>query len=136
MVPAARLTRLAWDEASVEAMAPSAAASPWSLVEGTGDNLANSHLWQIEIGGTRVLLAVRGLQMQHGNLLEVVGMRSTGERFRAGQLGPVVEQLVRDCYPQTDLLSMCTRHEHLVRACERQGWTRSGAIVNKPMRLQ
>lgn len=132
----ARLTQLQWDDAACEAMAPSAAASPWALVEGFADNLGNSHLWQIDQGGSRVLLAVRGLTMQHGNLLEVVGMRSLGERVRGAQLVPVIERLAREVYGNVDLLSMCTRHDHLARGCERHGWGRSGVIVNKPLRLQ
>jgi hypothetical protein len=132
---AAQVKQLAWDEQARELMAPSAAASPWAMVEGFSNALHDAHLWQIDQGGARVLLAVRGVQMEHGRLLDVVGMRSLGERFRAADLGPVVESIARSCYEGVDLLTMCTRHPHLVRACERQGWTAVAQIVNKPLRL-
>ena len=117
-------------------MAPSAAASPYSVVESFGDALRDAHLFEIEQGASRVLLAVRGTQLANGRLLEVVGMRSLGERARAADLLPVIEQLARDAYERVDLLSMCTRHPHLVRACERQGWHAVASIVNKPLRMQ
>lgn len=116
-------------------MRPSAEASPWSLTEGYLDALGSSHLFQLDAGRQRVLIAVRGVQHEHGRLLDVVGMRSLGERAQAHLVLPVIERLARDTY-QADLLSMCTRHPHLVRACEREGWSRVAAIVNKPLRLQ
>jgi hypothetical protein len=116
-------------------MRPSAEASPWSLVEGFADCLRGAHLFQIEAAGVRALIAVRGVQMEAGRLLDVVGMRSLGDRAPAPLVLPVIEHLARETY-QADLLSMCTRHPHLVRACERQGWSNVAAIVNKPLRLQ
>lgn len=117
-------------------MQASADASPWSLVEGFGNALNGAHLFHIEQGRARVLLAVRGVQLEHGRMLDVVGMRSLGERFRAAELAPVVEQIARTRYEGVDLMTMVTRHPHLVRACERQGWTAVATVVNKPLRLQ
>lgn len=136
MAAHARLTQLPWDQDLIDAMAPSVAASPWSLVDGVADALGGSHLFQIEQGRVRVLLAMRGTTREGGRVLEVVGMRSLGERARPDVLWPAVERLARDAYGTPDLLSMCTRHEHLVRMCERAGWARSGFIVNKAMRVQ
>lgn len=137
MVPVAtKVTQLEWDEQARVVMAESAAASPWALVSGFLDVMHDAHLWRIEQGRAEVLLAVRGSDRSSGRLLEVVGMRSLGDRFRAADLGPVVEQLAREAYGRVDLISMATRHPHLVRACERQGWTAVASIVNKPLSLQ
>ncbi|HEX7890296.1 MAG TPA: hypothetical protein VF522_13125 [Ramlibacter sp.] len=116
-------------------MRPSAEASPWALVEGFKNCLGNAHLFEIGIEGQRVLIALRGSELEGGRLLDVVGMRSLGDRARPHQVLPVIEALARQVY-QADLLSMCTRHPHLVRACVREGWTDVARIVNKPLRLQ
>lgn len=131
-----KVTQLQWTDEVRELMAASAQASPWALVSGFQDVMRDAHLWRLEQGGADVLLAVRGTERTYGRLMEVVGMRSLGERFRAADLGPAVETLVRTAYGRTDLLSMCTRHPHLVRACERTGWTAVAQIVNKPLSLQ
>lgn len=125
-----------WTDEVRELMAPSAQASPWALVSGFMDVMRDAHLWRIQQGRSDVLLAVRGTERSYGRLMEVVGLRSLGDRFRADELVPVVETLVRTAYDRTDLISMCTRHPHLVRACERQGWTAVASIVNKPLSLQ
>lgn len=135
MAAAAKVTQLRWDDQTRELMQPSADASPFALLESFEDALGNAHLFQIEQDAARVLLAVRGVQLQHGRLLEVVGMRSLGQRVRAADLVPCVEAIARDVY-QADLLTMCTRRPHLVRGCERMGWTAAATIVNKPLRLQ
>jgi hypothetical protein len=130
------VTQLQWTDEARELMAPSAQASPWALVSGFMDVMRDAHLWRIQQGRADVLLALRGTDRSYGRLMEVVGMRSVGERFRAADLGPVVEHLVRTAYDRVDLISMCTRHPHLVRACERDGWTPEATIVNKALRLQ
>lgn len=135
MARAAQVTQLPWTPEACEAMRPSAAASPWALVESFEQCLQGAHLLQFDVGTTRALIAVRGVQMAHGRLLDVVGMRSLGDRAPAGLVLPALEQIARDTY-QADLLTMCTRHPHLVRACERHGWTAVASIVNKPLRLQ
>ncbi|HEX7742851.1 MAG TPA: hypothetical protein VF442_10545 [Sphingobium sp.] len=129
------MKQIPWDDQARELMQPSADASPWAMVEGFENAMHGAHLWQIDQGGACVLLALRGVQLAHGRLLDVVGMRSVGDRFQAAQLGPVVEGIARTFYEGVDLLSMCTRHAHLVRACERQGWAAVAQIVNKPLRL-
>lgn len=131
-----KLRQLQWDAENTDAMSAVVDASPWAGVAGLRDTLGQAHLWELTRDNTRVLLAVRGVQCENGRVLDVVGMRSLGDRCRAGDLGPAFEQLARECYPNVDLLSMQTRRPHLVRACERQGWTMAATTVTKKLRLQ
>lgn len=133
---AKKVTQLAWDDHASALMQASVEASPWAMVSGFANVLANAHLFEVRQAGTHVLLAMRGSEREHGRLLEVVGMRSLGERVRASELVPVVEQIARECYERVDLLSMTTRHAHLVAGCVRMGWAEAGTVVNKALRLQ
>lgn len=135
MAAAEKVRQLPWDDQARALMQPSADASPWAMLESFENALSGAHLFEVEQGASRALLALRGVQLQHGRLLEVVGMRSLGERVQAGALLAVIERLASEVY-QADLLTMCTRHPHLVRGCERHGWTAAATIVNKPLRLQ
>lgn len=132
----AKVTQLAWDDHVSALMQPSIEASPWAMVSGFANVLANAHLFEVHQGASRVLLAMRGTEREHGRLLEVVGMRSLGERVRASETVAVVEQIARDCYERVDLLSMTTRHAHLAAGCVRMGWAEAGTVVNKALRLQ
>jgi hypothetical protein len=135
MARPAQVTQIAWDDQAQHLMQASADASPWALVESFADNLGRAHLWQIDAGAQRALVALRGLDLAGGRLLEVAGLRSIGAARITPAIATVIEDLARDVYG-ADLLTMCTRHPHLVRGCERAGWTNVAAIVNKPLRLQ
>jgi hypothetical protein len=123
-----------WDDETRELLQPCVALSPWSLVEPAESVFAGSAVWELATESARAVVAVRATAWQGGGrLLEVVGARSLGDRFRAEQL-QVIEQLAK--VYDVDLLSMTTRHPHLVRGCERAGWTSVASVVVKPMKVQ
>lgn len=134
MVPAQSLTQRTWDDEAVEAFAPCMAASPWGALAGVRESLAGANLWVLQAERRHVLIAVRGLNLEHGRQLEVTGIRSLGERMRAPELGAALDAMAQ-AYGNVDQLSMCTRHAHLVRGCERQGWAVTGTVMLKQLRL-
>lgn len=134
MAAAAQVTKLAMSDAVRQQLAASAAASPWAPVVGADDSTANATAWLAEVEGRRALLATRGVQMEHGRLLEVVSCRSLGERIRPQDVATVVGRISREFYDDVDLVAMCTRHAHLARCFERAGWKRSGFILTQEVR--
>ena len=123
-----------WDEEACALMQASADASPWALVEGFTDCLGRAHLLEIRHDGVHALVAVRGLQLEGGRVLEVAGLRSLGVRITPQAVG-ALENIAREVYG-ADLISMITRHEHLARTCQRAGWTSAARMVLKPLGLQ
>lgn len=126
-----KVTQTQWDADAIDAMAPVVAASPWAGIDGIRDTLGNAHLWRLESGRVHLLIALRGVQCEHGRALDVVGLRSLGERMSAAETTAAIERIARTNYPAIDLLSLATRHRHLVRGAERTGWTASGTIMTK-----
>lgn len=125
------MTKIAATDDVRQLLAASAAASPWAPVIGVGDNLAGATVWLAEVGPRAALIATRGAVRQHGRLLEVVAMRSLGERVHAQDVAAVVGQIGREFYDNVDLVAMCTRHEHLARCIQRAGWARSGYVLTQ-----
>ena len=130
------MIQLPWDAEAVEAMRPSVDASPWAGIDGLADALGQAHLWEMRAGRRRALVAVRGLQCEHGRVLDVVGLRSLGDRLDARELCATIEQLARQSYPAIDLLSMVTRHPHVLRGAQRNGWAPVATVATKYLRVQ
>jgi len=134
MAATEKITQLQWDGEALQAMLPSVEASPWGGLESPREVLGGSWLFEFREGRQQVLVAARPVRCEHGMRLDVVGMRSLGERFHAATLDAAFMGVARAV--GADLIAMNTKHEHIVRACERQGWTCSGHVVIKPVRLQ
>lgn len=133
MAAGAQVNQVPWDEEALQLMQASAEASPWALVESVTDCLGRSHLLEISRDSMRALVAVRGLQLAHGRVLEISGLRSLGRRIEPADVA-ILEDVARNTYG-AQLVSMLTRHEHLARTCERAGWTPAARMVLKPLGL-
>lgn len=129
MVSAAKVTpRKDWTPADVQAFRPSVDASPWGL-EGLRDVLQGAYLFEFEQGGSRALLALSPVMREHGLRLDVVGLVSTGDRMRSGELDAAVCDVARQWGAR--MVAMCTPHEHVAKQCERHGWKKTGVVMTK-----
>lgn len=131
---APKVKRLAWDDQALQLLAPAIEGSPFSLLSTPEEQLHGSDLWEIDYGSVSAVVALRGVQLARGRLVELTGIRSLGERIQPRHLS-ALHAIARDAYG-ADLLSMNTRHAHLARTCERAGWCEVGRIVNLPLRVQ
>jgi hypothetical protein len=129
------LSQQQWTQDALDALLPSVEASPWGALESAGEVLGNAHLFEHVHGRERVLIVARPVKCDHGTRCDIVGLRSLGDRFTAAALDRSLVRIAREGYG-ADVLAMNTRHEHLVRSCQAQGWTRTGFIVIKPVNLQ
>ncbi len=108
---------------------PSVEASPWGPLEGPGDVLGGSFLFEFEQGRARALLAVRPVALQLGARLDVVGLVSLGERMHSGAIDAAACDIARQMGAQQ--LAMCTQQDHVARQCARHGWTQTGVVMTK-----
>ena len=123
-----------WAPEHVLALMPSVQASPWGPLEGPGDVLGGSFLFEFEQGGAHALLAVRPVQLQLGVRLDVVGLVSTGDRMQSGAIDAAACDIARQLGAQQ--LAMCTQRNHVAQQCARHGWTESGVVMTKGLYVQ
>lgn len=126
---AATLTTRIWTEADILAFTPSVEASPFGPLEGLADVLEGCGLYEFEADTRRALIATRYEQLQLGRRLTVAGLVSTGDRLRAAEVLPELDNLA--AVLGADQIAMATRRAHLVKAATRFGWVVSGVVLTK-----
>lgn len=131
---ALKMVQLPWDAEALEAFAPSVQAGAWAAVDDHASALGGAQLWQYKDGPVDVLLAIRPVRTNQGLVCDVVGMRSLGQRVPAVEFGRAMDDLAKHAYG-ADMLSMSTRHPHMVRGCVRAGWTAVATVVVKPLKV-
>lgn len=125
---AAQVVQVAWAPEHVEALLPSVAASPWPL-EGPGDVLTASQVYEFTHGTSHAFVAVRPVALAGGRRLDVVGLVSNRDRLCGAAMDGAVVSIARelDCHA----IAMCTQRAHVVRACARNGWRITGMVMAK-----
>lgn len=135
MVPAQKVTPVQhWTPEHVAALLPSVEASPWGPLEGPGDVLGGSFLFEFEQGRVHALMAVRPVRLQLGNRLDVVGLVSLGDRMPSGAIDAMACDVARQLGAQQ--LAMCTKQDHVARQCARHGWVQTGVVMTKGLYVQ
>lgn len=128
MAAAAKVKPLAWEAAHVAALAPSVAASPWPM-EGPRDVLNGAMLFEFTNGRAHALMAVRPVLLAGGRRLDVVGLRSDGERLQGAAIDAAAVRIAREL--ECKALAMCSQRAHVIRTCARQGWGITGMVMAK-----
>lgn len=105
-------------------------ASPWGLDDPVG-LFTGVHLYDYAHAGQHALVALRPVDTAHGRRLEVVGLVSDGDRLQGAGVVAALDEAARAYGAQ--VLAMCTRHGHVLRALERGGWRQTGAVAIKTM---
>ena len=123
------MTPLNWTADLVAAFEPSAAANPFGPLSSPTDVLTGSFLYQVESGDSCGLLAVRPLQLEHGNRLDVVGAVALRGRNRAAVVGQALDALALQF--EADVIAFATQRPHLVRQAARLGFEVSGVVLTK-----
>lgn len=129
MVSVPSLTARNWSPDDVTAFTPSVEASPFGPLEGVADVLTGCALHEFNQEQRRALIATRYEQLQYGRRLLVAGLVSTGDRLRAGEVLPALDDLA--AVLEADQLVMTTQRAHLVKAATRHGWHVSGLVLTK-----
>lgn len=125
------MTPLNWHADHLALFEPVAAANPFGPLSSPTDVLQGSFLYQVEAGEAAGLLAVRPLQLAHGNRLDVVGGVALTGRNQAGAIGHALDVLALQF--DADVVSFCTQRAHLVRQASRLGFEVSGLVMTKRM---
>ncbi len=125
-----KIAALAWSPELVERFAPSAARNPWGALESPREILQGSYIFEIEHGQQRALMAVRPVHIDDGSMrAEIAGFVSTGPLFHAAVMDRAAVLIAHQL--GADVLGLSTQLPTMVKACQRQGWTTTGAILTK-----
>lgn len=127
---APKVAALSWSPELVEAFAPSAARNPFGPLESPREILSGSYIFEVECGQQRALMAVRPIPIDAGGVrAEITGLVSSGPLFHAAAMDRAAVLIAHQL--DADILTMTTQLPRLVRACNRHGWTTTGAVVSK-----
>lgn len=124
-----QVTARQWAPELIERFQPAAARNPWGALESPGEALHGSYLFEVEHRGGVALMAVRPGAYTHGVRAEITGLVSQAQRFDAAMFDRAALMVAHQL--GASVLGMSTQLPALVRACERQGWRTTGAIVTK-----
>lgn len=129
-----KINPMAWTGEVLDAFAPSADRSPFGPLANAGEICLGSHLYEYRNGGQRAFVAVKPLSFAAGNRLDVVALRSFGDRLQARPFYAAVESIGRQ--HNARFIVMCTQLPHIAKACQSAGFGISGAIAMKAINFQ
>lgn len=124
-----KVTALDWTPDRLERFEAACARNPWGALESPGEALDGSFLFEVRAGGQLALMAVRPQVCALGVRAEVTGLVSDGPWFNARAMDRAAMMVAHQL--GADMLGMSTQLPALVRACQRQGWVTTGAIMTK-----
>lgn len=122
----------AWDTDALDALGSSVARSPFGPLASAAEMLHGAMLFEYVDAGSRALVAVRPQVFAAGKRLDVVGLASTGDRLNAARFAAALDGLALTHF-DTRLLCMTTQVPHVAKACIRQGWGVTGAVLLKTL---
>jgi len=128
-----KIAALPWSPELVERFAPSAARNPWGALESPREILQGSFIFEIEHGQQRALMAVRPVPIDDGSMrAEISGFVSSGPLFHAAVMDRAAVLIAHQM--GADIMGLSTQVPALARACQRNGWMTTGAILTKWVR--
>lgn len=110
-------------------MLPVLAVSPWGMLAAPDEAFGGASAFEFESGRQRALIAVRPVDYRQGRRLDVVGLRSEGDRLSAADLDRALMKIAAGF--DADVLAMTTQVPHVIRACLRHQWMGTGIVMLK-----
>lgn len=120
-----------WDEDAVRAFYPVVETNPWGPLENAGELLAGSYLAEYRDGTRRCLVAARPVELSGGVRVEIVGIRSLGDRLPSDLIADEVVKLAHAL--GGNMVAMSSRVPHILSTLHRHGWATTGALMVKTM---
>lgn len=131
MAAAQALTLRDWDEDAVRAFYPVVDTNPWGPLENAGELLSGAFLAEYREGTRHALVAARPVQLSGGVRVEIVGLRSLGDRLPADLIAKEVVKLSHAL--GGNLVAMSSRVPHILSTLNRHGWATTGALMVKAL---
>lgn len=120
-----------WDDQAIAAFHPVVDTNPWGPLECAGELLGGSYLFEYSAAGQRALVAARPVALSGGTRVEIVAMRSLGDRLHAK---PFCAALVGMGHQlEGNVLAMSSAVPHVLTTLSRNGWTTTGALMIQPI---
>lgn len=130
---AEKITAIDWTADRLHTLQPVIEANPYGPLATAHDVFFGAHLFEFEHGRQHALIAVRPVDYSQGRRLDIVGLRSDGERLDAAALNRAVMGVAMQF--GADLMAMSTQLPHVVRSCARHGWMTTGAVMLKVVKI-
>jgi hypothetical protein len=119
----------AWDNDVLQALAPSVARSPFGTLASAEEMLQGAHLYRYDDGAQAAFVAVRPVRFAAGQRLDIVGLRSLGDRLNTRKFIAALD----DLGTQFDAhhLAFCTQVGYVAKSCLKNGYHVSGVVLLK-----
>lgn len=124
-----KVNAVPWDADRLAALQPAVDANPWGPLAAADEIFRGDHLFEFESGHQRALIVVRPVQFRQGRRLDLIALRSEGDRLSAAALDRAVMKIAAGF--DADLLAMCTQVPHVLKSCLRHNWMVTGAVALK-----
>lgn len=124
-----KINAVSWDSDRLDAMQPVLAVSPWGPLATVEEAFGRDHLFEFENDRQRALIVVRPVDFSQGRRLDIVGLRSEGDRLSAAALDRAVMHIAAGF--NADILAMTTSVPHIAKSCLRRRWMVTGAVMLK-----
>ena len=123
------MTPTAWDADAVNTFARHMHLNPMGPLASPLEVMAGAHLYEYADKNQRALVAVRPVAFHAGNRLDIVGLESTGDRLEAKNFTLAMDDLARA--HQAQYLACLTQQPHVAKACIKNGYVLTGAVLLK-----
>lgn len=129
MADSQKMTPRAWDGEAIELLTPSTLKSPFGALASPVEVLNGSYLFEYVDGKQSALVAVKPVAFSAGNRLEVVGLRSFGDRLQQKPFFKELDALAMS--NDARVITLLTQVPHVANACMKNGFGVSGAVLMK-----
>ena len=126
---AEKVNAVAWDADRLAALQTVLDVSPWGPLATVEEAFRGDHLFEFENGRQRALIVVRPVTYRQGRRLDVVALRSEGDRLSAAALDRALMGIAAQF--DADLMALCTQVPHVAKSCLRHRWMVTGAVMLK-----
>lgn len=117
----------AWTSETLAALA--VAPNPFGKLASIEEIMQGAHLYSYERGAVRVLVAVRPVTFSGGTRLDLMGLRSLGNRLNRVDFFAALDRLGEAYGAQ--IMGCCTQVPHVADYCTKSGYSVTGAILTK-----
>lgn len=123
------MTSCDWDNDALEVFAPSVEKNVFGPLADALEVFNGAYLYEYRKDNQRALVAVRPVHLRAGTRMEVVGLRSVGERLQAKPFFAALDGVARAHGAR--VINVLTQVPHVANACKSAGFGISGAVLLK-----
>lgn len=126
------MIEIPWTPDKLQALA--AGSSAFGPLASIDEMMRGAILYHYDRAGESVLVAARPVHLAQGVRLDLVGLRSLGNRLAGRPFHTALDALALQ--HSADYLALCTNVPHVAKSCTKNGYAITGAVLTKKTGLQ